>query len=113
MEKEKRTITCKYCGAKVIAKSKKRKFCSDSHKGRYSVESKRYWIINKPYLTKDYLMSYFIIDNKNNRNLNETLKDIDEVWEVLEMSADKKIELDGKVILFFSKDKFKDGIFKN
>ena len=111
MEKEKITITCKYCGAHVVAKSKKRKFCSDSHKGRYSVESKRYWIINKPYYKREFLRENYLKKNKY-ENIQGALDDIENSWEVMEMSANKKIEFDGKVILFFSKHLFKDGVIK-
>ena len=88
-------IVCKYCGRKVVAKSLKKKFCSDSHKGKYSIDSKKYGILNKQYYYKDRIQEWkktndFAAD-KDRIPLHVFITRFEQSWKVIEDCADKII----------------------
>lgn len=105
-------IYCKYCGKRVEAKSRKRKFCSDSHKGAYSVAQKQYWIVNeKSYLSNQIERLKRLGKITRGINIGDLINNIKEDFSVLEMIADKVMIIEDRKILFFSKDKYPEGIY--
>ncbi len=94
----KKYIYCKYCGKKTETKRLDRKFCSDKHRGAYSVQSKEYEILNKKSFMLDSL-------KRSGINKNEVVKwvvDINEAWSVLQEIADK-IVIEGDTVTIFIK----------
>ena len=102
------TVYCKYCGNKISAKSRKRKFCNNNHKGAYSVANKQYWVINERFFIADLIAS----GNIAPKDVLSKMAEAKEAFEVMSYVADKEIKIENRVILFFSKEKYPEGIYR-
>ena len=99
MSKVEKYITCIYCGKRTSAKTMKKKFCCDSHKGMYSRESRVFYILNKDILNKMYYKDF-----KETGGLEQLESRVKKDFENFKTLADKVITYDNKYsVLFFTK----------